>query len=132
MKKISSFLIISALVIFNTACSKSNDEKSSEETNNSTSSTTSLEETLTSNKWNMMFNGQSYGTITFNTDGTCLKTAEGMSMETEGTWQLNDQGFTLSFPSEGDPFTGTIRAEGENLIVAFMDGAITYTYTPVE
>lgn len=132
MNKINEFFVILAFIILSTTCSQTSDEKPSSEKSDNSSSTSSLLETLTSKKWNMMFNDQSYGTITFNADGTCLKTAVGMDMDTEGTWQLNEQGLTLNFPSEGDPFTGSIKAEGENLIVAFMDGAITYTYTPAE
>lgn len=132
MNKINSYLVILAFVILLSACSKTSDEKPSSEISDNSKRSSSLQETLTSKKWNMMFNDQSYGTILFNADGTCLKTAIGMDMDTEGTWQLNNQGLTLNFPSEGDPFTGSIKAEGENLIVAFMDGAITYTYTPAE
>jgi hypothetical protein len=111
------------VVLLFAGCSKSGDDKQEGE---------SIKDKLNSTKWNMLFNGQSYGTITFNSDGSCLKTAEGMNIETNGTWKYENDKLTLSFPNEGEPFSGSVNADGENLIVKLMDGAITYTYTPAQ
>ncbi|MBI5729856.1 MAG: hypothetical protein HY963_01845 [Ignavibacteriales bacterium] len=133
MKKFSVYLfLIFSFVFLLAACSKSSEEKPANNSNNSSGSTGSVKEKLTANKWNMMMNGQSYGTINFNSDGTCLKTAEGGAMETNGIWKLDGANLTLNFPSEGEPFSGSLSVSGENLIAKFMDGAITYTYTPAK
>jgi hypothetical protein len=132
MKKISSYLLIFTFIFLSAACSKSSEEKPAGDSNKNSSDDAALSEKLTANKWNMLFNGQSYGTIRLNVDGTCIKTNDSGGMETIGTWKLESGVFTLSFPSEGDPFSGSVNIEGDNLIVKFLDGAITYTYTPAE
>lgn len=123
MRKINIYLLLIPMFFIIAGCSKSSGDKKEDGT---------INQKLVSTKWNMLFNGQSYGTITFKSDGSCLKTAEGMSMETTGTWKYENEKLTLSFPNEGDPFTGSVNVDGENLIVKFMDGAITYTYTPAQ
>lgn len=130
MKKHITFLLMSLMVLAIAACSKT--ENAKQEAENDSSSSENFSEIVTANKWNMIFNEQSYGTILFNNDGTCVKTAEGISVETNGIWKIEGDQITLHFASEGEPFTGSISKDGSNLIVKFMDGAITYTYTPAQ
>ncbi len=128
MKKNSTYILMLSFLLFTVGCTKSGEEKKEDNSN----SAVTVKERLLATKWNMLFNGQSYGTIIFNDNGTCKKTADGAYLETEGTWKYENENLTLSFPSEGEPFTGTVKVDGENLIVKFMDGAIIYTYTPAQ
>lgn len=132
MRKISILFIALSFIVFIASCTKTSEEKPTGESNISSSTSESLQQKLAATKWNILFNGQSYGTIQFNADGTCVKKAEGGGIESRGTWELNGESFTLSFPSEGDPFSGLLSESGDNLIAKFMDGAIIYTYMPAK
>ena len=132
MRKIGILFLALSFIVFIASCTKTNEEKPAGESNTAFSSSGSLQQKLTVSKWNILFNGQSYGTIQFTADGTCVKETEGGGIESKGTWKLDGISFTLSFPSEGDPFSGSLSTSGDNLIAKFMDGAITYTYTPAK
>ena len=89
-----------------------------------------LHDVLSANKWNMLYGGQSYGTLLLKENGTAVKTGEGGIMETTGSWALENNQFTLHFPDEGDPITGSLTQNGDNLTVDFM--GIVWTYEPIK
>lgn len=132
MKKTSIYLFLFPLVFLLSTCKKSAGEKPNGFEGNISTSTISVNEKLTTYSWNVIYNGKAYGTIIFHTDGKCTKTADGGTMEINGTWKLDSDTLTLNFPEEGEPFSGSIGEDGKNLIVKFMNGSITYTYIPVK
>jgi hypothetical protein len=133
MKKIGVSILVFSITLIISSCNKNNEQKFDDESNDKIAAiNNSLGHKLCTHKWNMAINGQSFGTIQFNADGTCVKTAEGGLSKTNGNWKLEGDNFTLSFPTEGDPFTGQLSGSGDNMIAKFMDGAITYTYSPLK
>ncbi len=132
MKKTSVYLFLFSLVFLLSACTKSAGEKPPGFEGNISSGTGSVNKKLTTHIWSVVYKGQAYGTIMFHSDGKCMKSADVGAMEINGTWKLDGDTLTLNFPEEGEPFSGSVSENGENLIVKFMNGAITYTYTPVK
>ena len=130
MKKISNLLLTVSIVFLLAACSKSIEQQPANNSDNNTVSASPLAAKLTANKWNMMANGESYGTMKFNADGTLLKGQ--VVGKSNGTWKLEGNNLTISIPDEGEPYSGPLTDNGQNLQVSFLDGAINYTLTPAE
>lgn len=65
----------------------------------------------------MQYEGNSYGTVMLNSDGTAAKTADNGSMESEGTLSITDGKIILLYPDEGDATEGTFKTVDEDKIV---------------
>jgi len=101
-------------------------EVAKEEIENS-SDAQSLEDILTSLKWDTTYSGESYGTIKFNADGSVIKSS-GMG-DTNGSWKLDGDKLTIHFPEEGDAYDGTIKYVDGNIVANFM--GIEWIYKPL-